>query len=140
MRAKELTDDLIQDKKARFVDKLKDPEVAEVHQWAREIQSAIKAKFPGDWKVEVTDPPEDFYADKYIAIHRMSDKRPGSLILNDVFNTAAEIISIPALHDVKFGYMNSFVDVDMEIDIAFGREGLYKRYTPDDLEGQRMIR
>ena len=133
MRLDEITKD-------EFVDRLKDPEVAEVKKWVREIDKAVNAKFPGGWTVEMDDPPIDFYADKYINITRDTEYRPSSLTLNDVFNIASEIISVPALHNVEFGYLNLHVDVDVQIDIAFGREGLYRNYSDEQLAGARITR
>jgi len=125
---------------AEFKEKLKDPEVAEVSRWAREIDTHVNKAFKGPWRVEVTNPPLDFYADKYIDIHRMTDYRPSEAVMNAVFNIAADVVAIPSLHDVKWGHRNEFVDVDIQLDIAFGREPLYKRYSPEELEKQRMNR
>lgn len=126
--------------KEEFLDTLKDPEVAEVKKWARDIDKAIKAKFPGNWTVEVVDPPGDFYADKHININNTSKYRPSEATVNKIFNIASHIIAIPSLHDVSFGHMNAYVSDDIQIDIAFGREGLFKYYTPDELEMHRMKR
>lgn len=126
--------------KEEFLDKLKDPKVAEVNKWAKLIDREIKARFPGNWTVEVVDPPEDFYADKYININFVSDYRPSSATSNKIFNIASDIIAIPSLHDVSFGHMNAYVSDDIQIDISFGRDDLYKNYSPDELEMHRMKR
>jgi hypothetical protein len=133
MKLKEIT-------AAEFKEKLKDPEVAEVKQWVKEIDAAINAKFEGNWEIELLDAPEDFYDDKYITINRMTSFRPSESVAYAAFNVAAQIISIPSLHDVRFAHMNQAIKQDIEIAIAFGREGLYTRYSPDDLEAQRMNR
>lgn len=123
-----------------FKDKLKDPEAAEVSKWAREIDAKINKAFDGKWKVEVLDPPADFYDDKYITINRMSSFRPNDKVVYDIFNVAAQIISIPSLHDVRFAHLSKGIESDIEIAIAFGREGLFTRYNPEELEAQRMNR
>lgn len=123
-----------------FRQKLKDPDIGQVHVWASKIEDAVNKAYNGDWKVEVVNPPEDFYADKFINIHRMTDYRPSTGVLYAVFNIAASIVAIPSLHDVKWGHDNKFVDVDIQLDIAFGREDLYKDYDPEQLERTRMHR
>ncbi len=125
---------------AEFQEKLKDPEVAQVSAWAKEIDTQVNKAFKGPWQVNVTNPHPEMYADKFINIHRMTDYRPSTEVLNGVFNIAAQIIAIPSLHDVKWGHDNKFVSKDIQIDIAFGREGLYTRYSTDELEKQRMNR
>lgn len=112
MRLNEITKD-------EFVNRLKDPEKAQTIKWAKEIEN----KLLGMWTVEVVDSPEDFYSDHTINMKFLGDtKTLTKQYLRRQVNTVATVIPEHAF------YRNTFnIDgYDIQIEVAYGREALYK--------------
>lgn len=120
--------------KEEFLDELKSPELAQAKAWARELE----AKLLGKWKAEVTNAPVDFYADYYIDIISLNDFTPSEADLIEVVKIASDIIPVWALHMYHLGYINNLVKVDVQLDIAYGREGLFKGYSDEEIEKSKF--
>ena len=120
--------------KKEFLDEIKSPELAQTKKWERKLE----AELSGNWKVEVTSLPIDFYADYYIDIISLDDFTPTETDLIEVVKIASDIIPVWAFHQYHYGYKNNLVNVDVQLDIASGREGLFKGYSDEEIEKSKF--